>query len=133
MGAWGTGVFENDEASDWVFTLDEEEGVETLRPTLMAAADLLGLTEEILEEPAGSEALAAAEVVAALLGKPSADLPEEVLEWVKGKEFGSELASMAQSAVKVVLTNSELKELWQETDEFTAWKNVLTNLKGRLT
>lgn len=131
MGAWGIGIFENDEASDWVYTLAEEEGADALRETLMAAADLFGL-EEILEEPAGSGALAAAEVVAALLGNPSANLPEEVSEWVQGKELGSELASVAQKAVEVVLTNSELKELWQETEDFNEWKAIVNNLKERL-
>lgn len=133
MGAWGTGIFENDDASDWVYTLAEEEGIDALRPTLMAAADLFGITEEILEEPAGSEALAAAEVVAALLGKPSINLPDEVSEWVQGKEFCPELAFVALKAVKVVLTNSELKELWEESDEFNAWISVVNNLKERLT
>ncbi len=43
MGAWGTGIFENDDASDWVYTLLEEDGVDALRPTLMAAADYYGI------------------------------------------------------------------------------------------
>lgn len=98
----------------------------------MAAADLFGITEEILEEPAGSEALAAAEVVAALLGKPSINLPDEVSEWVQGKEFGPELAFVALKAIKVVLTNSELKELWEESDEYNAWISVVNSLKERL-
>ena len=133
MGAWGIGIFENDDASDWLYTLVEEEGVDALRPTLMAAADLFGITEEMLEEPAGSEALAAAEVVAALLGKTSLNLPEQVLEWVQGKEFGPELAFVALKAVKVVLTNSELKELWEESDYFNAWMSIVNSLRERLT
>ena len=67
MGAWGVGPFENDDASDWVYQLEGAEDLELVRGTLEAAANPQGY----LEAPTCSEALAAAEVVAALSGRPT--------------------------------------------------------------
>ena len=67
MGAWGIGTFENDDAGDWVDRLEESEGLTLLTETLAPAADPSGY----LEAPTCTEALAAAEVVAALAGRPA--------------------------------------------------------------
>ena len=78
MGTWGTGTFENDGASDWVYDLEETKApVQFLSDTLKA-----GLNDEYLESGDAENALAAAEVVAALLGHPAANLPQSVTSWL---------------------------------------------------
>jgi Domain of unknown function (DUF4259) len=67
MGAWGPAVFENDSAADWLAELPAAlpQTLElTFRPVVATEPDLY------LEEPETSEALAAAEVVAAMRGHP---------------------------------------------------------------
>ena len=130
MGAWGVGTFENDDAGDWVYRLEESEGLTLLTETLAPAADPSGY----LEAPACTEALAAAEVVAALAGRPAPDLPEEVQTWVKAHraQVPGELRDLALRAVDQVAGDSELKELWQESDEMAAWSDRVQELRGRL-
>lgn len=130
MGAWGVGTFENDEASDWVYRLEESGDLELVRETLAAAADPSGY----LEATSCAEALAAAEVVAALVGRPGPDLPEEVRGWVADHRLrvAPELRSLGVRAVDQVAGESELKELWADSDDGDAWRDRIEELRGRL-
>lgn len=130
MGAWGVGTFENDEAGDWVYQLEESSGLRLVRDTLLAVAEAVGY----LESGASSEALAAAEVVAALMGRPAPDLPEEVRAWVAEHRTAvpADLRSLAIRAIDQIGGDSELKELWEEAGEWEAWADRLQELRGRL-
>ncbi len=78
MGAWGTAAFDNDDASDWVYEL-EKNGMEAIEAALtdaMLATDL-GMPDDV-------DAIAAGEVIAAALGKPAADLREDILALATG-------------------------------------------------
>jgi hypothetical protein len=131
MGAWGAGSFENDDASDWAWEL-EELGLEAIE-TAFTAVTKTG--EGYLEAPDGSYAIAAAEVVAALRGRASSgDLPEEVETFVAARpEIDDELLQLARKALSRVLAdNSELRDLWKESDSFAEWKGLVTDLQTRL-
>jgi len=43
-----------------------------------------------------------------------------------------DLVSMALKAIHRIETESELKELWEESDELTSWMATLENLRERL-
>jgi hypothetical protein len=130
MGAWGFSSFENDDALDWVIDLEEAPDMTILEVTLAAVLDS---EEDYLDASICCFALAAAEVVAALGGNPSAKLPEEVTQWVEGKgKPDSSLVSTAKSVIQAILDDSELKELWEETDEFEMWLDDVQGLLGRL-
>jgi hypothetical protein len=88
-----------------------------------------------LEAPAASQAIAAAEVVAALAGKPAPNLPPEVGEWVACNKLPNRgLIEVAKRVVSRVLENSELKELWAEggADYAKPWQTELQGLLDRL-
>ena len=130
MGAWGAGSFDNDDASDWAWEL-EESGVGAIESAFNAVV----AGEDYVEAPHGSNAIAAAEVVAAALGRPtSEDLPEEVEKFLEGKPaIGAELVELAKRAIaRVLADNSELRELWEESDSFDEWKRIVTGLQQRL-
>lgn len=131
MGAWGIDSFENDCAGDWVSDLAyEDDGLELIIATLSEAADNI---EGYLEEPVGAEALAAAEVVAAMFGKPCKGLPVEVSDWLaQNVRRDDNLKKMALKAVEVVKTKSELMELWKESEEFNLWISSVEELSSRL-
>ena len=76
MGCWGIGTFENDDAADWVWSLEERDGRAVLEHALAAPSD-----GGYFEASKACETLVAAEVVAALLGHPATDLPLEVARW----------------------------------------------------
>ena len=102
---------------------------QTLDEVLEQDAD--GVTPEI---PACSVALAAAETVAALAHQPAQQLPEEVRQWCfDNPELDvRELRTKAVQAVSLILTHSELRELWEHTEHYPSWETDLESLQDRL-
>src|SRR5215813_4616250 len=77
MGAWGVGIFENDDAMDWAVRFKHAPSAQPLRD---AFAAVIGV-DDYLERDPGSYALAAAAVVAATKGQPCRDLPPALRDW----------------------------------------------------
>ena len=129
MGAWGSGSFENDDASDWLGTLDNLTPADLTRILTRAADD-----PEYLEAPAASVAVAAADVVAALRGNPAPSAPSTIEEWVKKnpQAFSEELKTLALRAMERVRGNSEVKDLWMEADGLNDWIAAIRELQARL-
>ncbi len=129
MGSWGTAAFDNDDASDWVYQL-EKGGITAVES---AVADALRATD--LEVPVDVNAIAAAEVVAAALGRPADALPDDVQELVGGLSASvtADHAVRARTAVERVLEGSEVAELWGESDDDAAWRASVEDLIERLT
>lgn len=131
MGTWGLSTFENDDALDWIIDLEKASDMTILEETLAAVLDS---EEQYIEAPDCCTALAAAEVVVALTGMPSAQLPEEVIQWIEGKGTPDpSLVLNAKKAIQVILEHSELKDLWAETDEFELWQASVKGLLASLT
>ncbi|GAA1576934.1 hypothetical protein GCM10009789_33130 [Kribbella sancticallisti] len=137
MGTWDPSVFGNDEAADWAGELAENGTVTAVEQLLTTIAGY-PLTE-YLEVGTGSSALAAAEVVAAAIGKPTASTPynKEVLEWATRHPELESLRSVARAAAERVRTpESELLEVWEEEEVDTrdreAWENSVADLVTRL-
>lgn len=131
MGAWGINTFENDDAADWLAEFCDESDEELLFDAFSTVNEI---GDDYLEAPESSAALAAAEIVAALQGKPSPNLPEEAQVCVGQLNFQSsdKLVSAARKAVVRIQTDSELKELWEESDNFSQWQTTVNELKHRL-
>lgn len=129
MGAWKAGSFDNDDALDWVNDFADEPNREFVESTLKAAIE----SDEYLEAPESSMAIAAAEVVAALQGAPHPALPDEIQEVLSSGEItvDQNLVDLALKAVERIKTNSELKELWEESDA-SEWLSAIENLEERL-
>ena len=130
MGAWGVGSFENDDAMDFVGGL-EGEGLAPVDEALSAVLD----AEAPVDASVASEGLAAAEAVAVLRNRAAPELPPEVLEWAK---IGQRVRltpvffERAKRAVERIRDQSELAELWAESDESPAWKAKVEDLLARL-
>ena len=92
MGCWGVGNFENDDALDWLGDLQDGAGFGAVERVLGAR-----LNGACIEAPEASESLAASEVVAALLGRPSGDLPVEVARWV-AENRGQNASALQENA-----------------------------------
>lgn len=130
MGAWSAGAFNNDDARDWIAELAGSEGTTALEDTLNAISPD---DSEYVEAPECSMAVVAAEVVAALAQRPSTDLPDELREWLRGKPVPDErLLRRAHDAVARILRSSELKDLWSESSDASAWTGSLHDLQERL-
>jgi hypothetical protein len=83
MAGWGTGSFENEEAQDFLGRL-KSLGIDDLRQILARAAD----QRDYMEAPESSVAIAAAEVIAALKGAPSSNVPREIADWLNTTRSG---------------------------------------------
>ena len=132
MGTWGFGNFENDAAADWLYDFGEND-FRLIDRTLAGVAAMLEVDELDAEE--AQEVLVAAECVAAAAGLPPDDPPQELAEWLAENSpmrVKLEYVEMARQAVARVLTKSELRDLWLESDEFGAWETAVTNLQSRL-
>jgi len=129
VGAWGIGNFDNDDVADWLAELIESDGTDIVVPALEEAT-----ADGYLEAPVCSIALAAAEVIAALLGNAGKALPDEVRKWVarNDTEIPHELLSLARAAVMRIKDDSELQELWQDSDDFAQWVALQDDLLNRL-
>lgn len=136
MGAWDTGPFDNDDASDWAFQF---EGVDAAagRDIVLDALDLSEF-DEYLERPEGSNAVAAATVVAWMRDPrtiPDSPYGEDAANWVRSgpPTPDAHLLEAALAALtRVRSEDSEIAELWAESDHETAWKDSLTDLETRL-
>jgi hypothetical protein len=80
LGAWGSGSFENDDASDWLGAFCDAPDKELISDALSTVAEMDA--DEYLEAPDCSVALAAAEVVAALKDPPNPDMPDDAKECI---------------------------------------------------
>lgn len=129
MGAWGHGNFDNDDAQDWLFELTES----TDNDLLEAAVGAID-TDEYLEAPECSVALAAAEIIAAIHLRADDNLPEEVRAWLEENDIDVTMEQISAAAVAVakVRSDSELKELWEESDACDEWLALVADLEANL-
>jgi hypothetical protein len=107
--------FDNDDAGDWSWTLEDGAGPEALREALAAA------TTASPDELVAAPAVAAAALVASALGVP-VTLPEPMQEWLAAEDADAvrALAPEAVAAVDSVLEASDLASTWDE--QGPAWR-----------
>ena len=126
MGTFGGGSFENDEALDFA-------------ATLTSTGDVSAVFAAMPEDPTTSidadeaqRIIAAADCVAAMMGRPADDIPDNLEERIA--KFGkpsAELVEIARNSVSRVLRCSELLDLWSEGDP-KAFNRAVTLLIDRL-
>lgn len=131
MGAWGTGHFDNDTALDWVCELESSEGLTALWQAVEAA-----MVDEYVDSDEGAEALAAMEVIANLRGGVQGYLPEEAESWLKTHSAvpvpDNLLLRCREALARIAGEESELRELWAETENYGEWKQAVIQLDERL-
>jgi hypothetical protein len=129
-GAWGDGSFENDDAMDWV-----NDCVRATSPGVIKAAFDRVLNADVVEAPDAAGAVAAAEVVAASLGKPSPAIPADLKAWL-ATQPGSQIAAQAALAKRALTKiedprHSELRQLWSE-GKANQWLTKVHALESRI-
>ena len=137
MGILDAEAFASDDARDWLLRLDPADGHEPLTRTLLS---MLSAGEACLDAPRAQESLAAAELVAALHGRPHPALPPPARAWVAEVTAGSptgaapdeELLTLATRALDLVVTSSALSELWSQQPDESRWRAAMDDLRLRL-
>ena len=135
MGAWGTGSFENDDAVDWVADLETCDDSVVIEATLARVAET---GDAYLDLPDGASAVAAAEILAALLGEPGPTLADEARGWVASHASlgvpaaAVELANAALTRVRSDPERSELSGLWEDSGHAAERVTAIEDLARRL-
>jgi hypothetical protein len=136
VGAWGEGPFENDDAGDWAWELDDLDRVAGLQ--LLDAAFSAVNGSEYVEAPDGAVAVAAAQVVAWMLAPghiPDSPYGESAVAWIRSTggppPDATLVASARQALQRVQGEGSELAELWDESGG--AWRADVQRLDAALT
>jgi hypothetical protein len=133
MGAWGISAFDNDNANDWAYGLEETADLSLVESALAAVEQ----AEEYLEAPEACHALAACEVLARLKGRPGYTnaFTEKVDQWVAAHPLTppAALVCRALSAIDRILgADSELCELWGDSDDDAHWLAAVEDLRHRV-
>lgn len=138
MGIWSVEGFGSDEALDWLQGLDPSAGADPVLRALRVAAES---PDPYLDAHRAQVALAAAELVAALHGRPDPSLPEPALRWLEsqadpplGANGSKDLDAlvMATRALDFVVTSSELAAIWSQQLDPRPWQAALDDLRMRL-
>ncbi|MEM8535647.1 MAG: DUF4259 domain-containing protein [Chloroflexota bacterium] len=136
MGAWGSGVFENDCALDWVDDLEEFNDLSLIVSMLKAALtdDLVVHYDTYVNSEIMEIAPAAAETVAALSGHPGTDLPQQLQQWLALHQLliDEETRKLAIKVVERTLKATELREIWATESDYDLWKQGIEDLLARL-
>lgn len=131
MGTWDTGPFDNDTAADFSYSLDE--AVEAERENMVRDALIRVIeTDDYLDSGEAVEAVAAAALIVAQCpgGGPVTTPygPDEALP-----VFSADLRGLAVRALdRVLAKDSELAELWDETDKGAEWRQSVLDLRTTL-
>lgn len=135
MGTWAVDAFGNDYAQDWAEDLHETSNLDAVEDTLNTVLD----SGAELEAPFAAEALAAIEVLARLQGKggPRTEDSAAVDVWVDARKAKAkpraDLAEKAVRAIERILSpESELRQLWEDSEHYADWRAAVEDLRGRL-
>jgi hypothetical protein len=136
MGAWGIKNFENDDALDWVYDLVRQSN----KNFIINALNKVIRSDDYIEAPESCDALCAIEIIACVKNNRFTDLPEGVESWLKKKhgifrkiiEFNEKDINLAKTALKKIIKESELKELWEESEDYQEWLSYLGRINNEL-
>jgi hypothetical protein len=123
MGTWSCKPFGNDSACDWAYDLEDRRDFSLVEDVIRAVLDS---GDEYLDGDLAVEAIAAAEVLAKSLGRGTQTdaYTERVDEWLRAltvKPSATLLADARRALDRILGPQSELNELWEESDEHAEW------------
>jgi len=114
MGSWGYNPLENDDAQDLLGDFNKSKNIVILEKALDAVCYLSN--DEYLQAPAAEQAIAAAHIIKDL-SNPQINL-----------ETRARLNEKAERALRRVLEQSELKDLWAESPLYDEWTKAVRAL-----
>lgn len=127
MGAWSNKPFGNDTALDWLAELeDSESGIEYINSTLKVAVEASDIDASMAEE-----VVAAVAIVAAASKEKVMGIYQGAKQWIERAAFSpdQEIKKLAVTSLNKVLTDSELKDLWDESGKLESWVKVTDKLR----
>tara|TARA_B100000676_G_C17934231_1_gene762646 strand:- start:319 stop:723 length:405 start_codon:yes stop_codon:yes gene_type:complete len=132
MSAWGISNFENDTALDWVNEIVQEKEIHSIKDSIDSFLHDFSVEDTSLMDCL--KFLTIAETVAGLIGSPDEDFPEELKDWMETKYIKIEQVTIdkVKKGVKLIMTDSEAKEMYLDSGYFKSWEKAQKNLIKRL-
>ena len=124
MGARSHTSFGNDDASDCLYEV-ESDGAAAIEAAISALEQTPA--DGYIESSVASALLAVSELIAAAHCRPPQDFPDPAPKLAARLKPDGSLRARALAAVKRVANGSELRKVWEESDEFDEW---LANVNG---
>jgi hypothetical protein len=123
--------FENDAAGDWFLLVEEAPDPGAV---MASAIDEVLSAAEFPEVDVSREAIAAAELCACCAGQLPDRLPDNVDAWVQANPHGphADEVELAVQAVARVRDESELRDLWDASEDRSRWLAEVDDLMSRL-
>jgi len=130
MAEWGPGIYENDDAMDWIYDLLDSGGLSRVKKAL----DVVEQDGSNSVETADCRiALAAADLVAALDGDINPNLPAEAEEWIALiNRSASGLRPKAENVVRLIHKDSVLRKDMEKKRILKEWEQQMDALIKRL-
>lgn len=133
MGAWGFGAFENDDALDFLGDLREAGSWKSAAAEIQRiAADIAD--DEYIEAPDACVLLAAGALAAHQRGRPVAqwsdDIPPSSFPTCPDRVVAAIAAALPRA---VRGPDSELRDLWEDTDDLKDWLKESEDIIAALT
>lgn len=133
MGDWGNTIFEHDQVLDWVDEFERQQDFRFVEETFNAV-----LSATYLEIDDCCDGLGAAEVIAAMNGKPTENLPAAMQKWltIHPQKPSPDLITTARGVTLLVRNDakSEARALYEDAGEaeFNRWLTMVDDLLAHL-
>lgn len=130
MGSWSNKPFGNDTALDWFYDLEQSKSpLEMISNTLNKV-----LQKNNIDTTEKEEAIAAISIVASASKDPIRGCSAEIKSWINITSFSptSEQKLLSVKTLDIILNDSELRSLWEESDGLFGWEQQLIKLKDEL-
>ena len=133
MGAWGHEIFDNDAACDWLDRLLVRDDLVWIETTL----DQVNQADDTIDIEQASAALAACETLAFLRGRPGLhEAPLDSLkQWADAHQHLGTDHLVAPAAAALGRINSDqcqLKQSWQEANQYDPWAATVDDVARRI-
>jgi hypothetical protein len=134
MSSWTLDPFDPAPAREWVADLMQSTDCTPVEEALELVVDT---AEGYLEKADGERALASMELVAAAMLRPCGALAENPAlgAWVRANMEMPDIALVRlarRASARLLGEDSELREFWEDSDDFDAWLADIYDLRERL-
>jgi hypothetical protein len=122
--------FDNNFVADWIYNIRQASDLSVLSKAFENVLEGYG---KVMERECAL-GIAAAEIVAAMAGRPAMDVPYAVDDYIERVKTVPDpaLIQTAIKAVERIRTGSELQQIWDEREDGGAWREALLDLADRL-
>ena len=134
MGAWGVLAFDNDTTNDWAYGLKHVDDLSLVEKTF---DEFEHVGADYLDSDIACNALAHCETLARLLGHAGYTnvYTETVDRWVATHKIEPSAVLLTRAIASIdrmLVDNSELRDLWEDSEFVDAWYEGTEDLRARL-